>query len=257
MQQKIIAHRGYSARYLENTIDAFQAALDFEPAENIVGIELDIQASLDGEIIVLHDGNLERLCGSDLSVPKTTYAELAKAAQGTEKFQHQTIPLLQDVLTQVDHKKKVYCEIKVGNYDLDVLIQGLTALLNNYNLGGGVILHSFSCEVMQMLIDATKHLDVKYGFLFASDHMMNLPKVMEAIGQELDYLHPHFECLLDHTEQLCGYGKKFNVWTVNTVSDMQKLVDIKHADMIEAFISDEISLAKWNPDVESQSSGAR
>ena len=53
---KIWAHRGCSYDYPENTLESFRAALDYE----ITGIELDIQLTKDGKMIVLHDEKVDR-----------------------------------------------------------------------------------------------------------------------------------------------------------------------------------------------------
>src|SRR3989338_5630460 len=55
----IIAHRGNSSECPENTFEAFESAL----AYGADGIELDIQETRDGEIVVYHDRTLEKICG--------------------------------------------------------------------------------------------------------------------------------------------------------------------------------------------------
>ncbi len=244
MQQRFIAHRGYSACYMENTAKAFQAALDFEPAQRVVGIEFDIRATADGEIVIFHDTDLKRLCSCDLDISQTPYQKILEVTSGSAQFENETIPLLRDVLSQIDHRKKIYCEIKGGNYNRDLFLERLVELLADYNAGPDMILHSFSCEILKRVINATKHLGPEYGFLFGSQETEQLPAVFDQIGNELDYLHPHFECLIEKADQLCKYGKKFNTWTVNKACDVQRLLNLEQADMIENFISDDISLAK-------------
>ena len=53
---KIYAHRGFSGQYPENTMEAFLQVLK-TPAE---GIELDVQLSKDGEVVVIHDETVDR-----------------------------------------------------------------------------------------------------------------------------------------------------------------------------------------------------
>jgi glycerophosphoryl diester phosphodiesterase len=57
---KLVAHRGYSAHYPENTMIAARAAI----AAGACGIELDVQMCADGRFVVMHDDNLLRTCGS-------------------------------------------------------------------------------------------------------------------------------------------------------------------------------------------------
>ena len=54
---KRIAHRGLSGLYPENTIEAFAAALPYRPD----AIELDVQLTRDGQVVIFHDETLDRL----------------------------------------------------------------------------------------------------------------------------------------------------------------------------------------------------
>ena len=53
---KNFAHRGFSGKYPENTILAFQKALE----EGVDGIELDVQLTSDGELVIIHDERVDR-----------------------------------------------------------------------------------------------------------------------------------------------------------------------------------------------------
>ena len=68
----IVAHRGYSAKYPENTLAAFQAAMDC----GVPMIELDVTLSRDRKLIVIHDDNLERTTNGHGPVNQYTLAEL-------------------------------------------------------------------------------------------------------------------------------------------------------------------------------------
>ena len=70
---KIWAHRGASYRYPENTLEAFRAACELP---GLAGIELDIQLSKDGEILVFHDETLDRLMDRTGNVRDYTLQEL-------------------------------------------------------------------------------------------------------------------------------------------------------------------------------------
>lgn len=75
---RVIAHRGVSAHYPENTIAAFSAAR----ALGIAYVELDVHMTLDGEIVVSHDEDLRRVSGQDAVVGQVTFAELARIDVG-------------------------------------------------------------------------------------------------------------------------------------------------------------------------------
>ena len=70
----IIAHRGYSGVYPENTMLAFRKAEEV----GADGIELDVHLSSDGELIIIHDEALKRTAGKDGVVSDYTRSELEK-----------------------------------------------------------------------------------------------------------------------------------------------------------------------------------
>jgi glycerophosphoryl diester phosphodiesterase len=101
-----IAHRGLWSPdgYPENSLGAFQAA----SAANY-NVELDVQASADGEAVVFHDATLRRMTGVEGRVSDHTAADLrTMRLSGSEE----TIPTLADALTLIGHKAMVHIEIK-------------------------------------------------------------------------------------------------------------------------------------------------
>src|SRR5262245_45207319 len=68
----VIAHRGDTHAALENTMPAFESALKL----GVDGIEMDLQLSRDGRVVVFHDDDLERLAGRPGSVSELNWTEL-------------------------------------------------------------------------------------------------------------------------------------------------------------------------------------
>ena len=71
----IIAHRGFSGRYPENTLASVRAALQL----GVDFVEIDVQETRDGELIVFHDYRLRRICGVRGRVRDKTLAEIQRA----------------------------------------------------------------------------------------------------------------------------------------------------------------------------------
>jgi glycerophosphoryl diester phosphodiesterase len=94
----LIAHRGDHRHAPENTLSAFQAALDAD----LDGIELDVRASADGEAIVLHDPTLARVQGIDARADQQTADELARLG----------VPRLAEVLDLVPPEVVLDIELK-------------------------------------------------------------------------------------------------------------------------------------------------
>ncbi len=107
---RVIAHRGYSAVYPENTLAAFAGAIDIGADY----IELDVQMTSDGVIVVFHDGDLARLTGSEGTIADSTYEQLSRLTVDGEK-----IPTLQEALELIRNSScNVYLELKdIGERD--------------------------------------------------------------------------------------------------------------------------------------------
>lgn len=100
---KIWAHSGCCTLYPENTLEAFRAAAELD---GITGIELDIQLTSDGEMVVFRDENLRRVTHIDRNVRGCTLAEIKNIAIPANDGKYCSIPTLEEVLVMM----KPYCE---------------------------------------------------------------------------------------------------------------------------------------------------
>ena len=101
---KIIAHRGYSAHYPENTLLAFKKAIE----AGADGIETDLRLTLDNEIILFHDRNLKKYTGIDVKPESLSLLELKEFDMG----RGEVIPALNELLELVEGKVTLILEIK-------------------------------------------------------------------------------------------------------------------------------------------------
>ena len=92
----IFGHRGYAALYPENTMISFKEALN----AGADGIELDVQLSLDGELVVIHDPTVDRTTDGTGSVRELSLEELRKlnAANNSKTVEFAGIPTLREVM---------------------------------------------------------------------------------------------------------------------------------------------------------------
>lgn len=109
---EIIAHRGYSSVFPENTLAAFAGALDI----GVDYIELDVQMTRDGQIVVFHDDDLKRITGAEGAVRDYTLAELGALDAGSwfsSSFAGERIPTLDKALALIEPAQcGVYLELK-------------------------------------------------------------------------------------------------------------------------------------------------
>jgi len=101
------AHRGlhYGTQFPENSLTAFAAAL-----ERGAGIECDLRLTKDNRIVVFHDADAWRMCGSALRVGKSTLADLSRLSVGEHP-----IPTLESLLGLVAGRVPLLLEVKVND----------------------------------------------------------------------------------------------------------------------------------------------
>ena len=109
------AHRGLHSRdktVPENSLKAFEMA-----SSAGYGMELDVQLTRDGQVVVFHDDTLNRVCGVEGRVDDYTFSELQKFPLcGTEE----RIPLFSDVLNTVRGRGAIICELKTGPHNREL-----------------------------------------------------------------------------------------------------------------------------------------
>jgi glycerophosphoryl diester phosphodiesterase len=113
----LIAHRGFSSKAPENTIAAFDRALD----SGFTNVELDVQLTADGIPVVIHDGMIDRTTNGTGPVASMTYAQLAKLDAGSwfdRNFAGEKVPLLEAVLKRYVGKIHLHLELKSEQPDL-------------------------------------------------------------------------------------------------------------------------------------------
>lgn len=100
LDTKIWAHRGSSHKYIENSLAAFEQAIE----DQADGIELDVQRTKDGKLVVVHDENLKRLTGENRFVWEMTWEEIQKltlsskvATSKSAEASNTKIPTLEEV----------------------------------------------------------------------------------------------------------------------------------------------------------------
>jgi len=218
---KIIAHRGASAHAPENTLPAFQLALD----QSADGIELDVMLSKDDRLIVIHDSTLERTTNGKGNVLDHSYAELKELDAGYhfgDAFKNTPLPLLDEVYEQFGGKFKINVELKNYHRPYDQLPDIALALTKEHNLLDSVIFSSFNARNLIKLRKAEPK--VQTGLLCLPGFAGALYRGGFGRRYRYDALHPHHSDVSQNLVQsLHKRGKQINVWTVNKTDDLLKM----------------------------------
>jgi glycerophosphoryl diester phosphodiesterase len=115
-EAEVIAHRGSSATAPENTLAAFRLAIE----EGADFVELDVQESADGEVLVAHDSDLMKVAGDARKIWETDAAELRAVDIGSHagaQFSAERLPTLAEVLAVCKGKVRVIVELKSYGHD--------------------------------------------------------------------------------------------------------------------------------------------
>lgn len=115
----ITAHRGASGRAPENTLASIRAAIE----DQTDWVEIDVQESKDGVVVVAHDSDLKKVSGNDTKIWEATAAELRRIDIGSyfgTEFKDERVPTLAEVLEVCRGKVRVNIELKYYGHDQDL-----------------------------------------------------------------------------------------------------------------------------------------
>jgi glycerophosphoryl diester phosphodiesterase len=148
----IIAHRGYRAKYPENTLASFSVALDI----GVKMIELDVMLTKDRKMVVIHDATLERTTDGHGQVNGYTLKELKELDAGSwfhPRFAGERLPELEEVLDLVSDHALLNIEIKSNAYEAhhppDAIEKQVVDLVRRKNALTSVLISSFEWKILE------------------------------------------------------------------------------------------------------------
>lgn len=170
-----IAHRGFSGRYAENTMRAFDEGM----RAGADGFECDLRLTSDGFLVVFHDDDLKRLCGRSGSIETMTLKEV----QTLKVFEKEPIPTLDELLTTF-HTTTINLEIKHSTRDA-VVVEHILRALTKIRPQGRILISSFSIEALKALniMDHKRSLG-GLGILVESKNLEKLPTLSEDLSPQ-------------------------------------------------------------------------
>lgn len=173
----IIGHRGASAHAPENTLAAFQMAMD----AGADGVEFDVQLAKDGVPVVIHDATLKRTGGRTDAVADLTSKELRKVDAGSwfnkkypkranADFVKKTVPTLTQTLSLLRSTDGlIYIELKATDPDYRALTKAVCDIIRDSPLLPRIIVKSFKLAAIP---EIRHHLpEVQTAALFAPQIM--------------------------------------------------------------------------------------
>lgn len=235
------AHRGASGYAPENTMEAFRKAYEMEAD----GIELDVQMTKDGELVVIHDETIERVSNGTGWVKDYTFAKLRKFNYNKThpEYIHAEIPTLEEVYEWIKTTNMtVNVEIKSGVVFYPEIEERVLDLTERMGLKDRVIYSSFNHYTVQKI----KELDqtAETGMLYSDGIISPISYCSYVVGA--DALHPalynlHYPNFIQDCKKA---KKKLHVWTVNEEKYMRMLCENQVEAMITNYPDRGIEIAK-------------
>ena len=225
-----IGHRGAAGTRPELTRPSFERAIEL----GVDMIELDVQLTSDGHLVVLHDRDLGRTVAGQGPVRERSLAEIRALDAGAwfgRSYVGVRVPSLEDVLEQTRGRAELNVEIKSPEPDWTATAQVLANVLQRHDRMQPTIVSSFEMGALRAVRQAAPQAAI--GVLWQDTSIDALWAVAEELGAVS--VHPHW--MLAGAELVAAAhvrGLRVLVWTVNEPDDIARLA----AAGVDGIISD-------------------
>ena len=158
----VAAHRGWSEKYPENTMAAFQAAIDI----GVDQLETDVRVTRDGELVLIHDATVDRTTNGTGKVNDKTFGEIRALDAGSykgEEFKGAQIPTLREFLELVKDHPTITLDVELKEYPTSgreafafEACDRVLAMIDEYNFSDRVVINTWSGKLHE-------YINEKYG----------------------------------------------------------------------------------------------
>lgn len=226
----VIAHRGASGYAPENTIAAFEKAIELKADM----VELDVHLSKDGEVVVIHDETLDRTTNMTGLVKDHNWSELKDADAGNwkgDEFKGEKIPTLDQAIKHINGRVKLIIEIKDGGDFYPGLEKKVWEVVQANNAQSWCEVQSFSQDAVELFHALNTGLPL-YKLVVGNIpvlplHIDNGLKGGSALKhKEYTGVNPNKKFAKKRiVKKLHARGQKIYVWTVNKEDDMKHIIE--------------------------------
>jgi glycerophosphoryl diester phosphodiesterase len=212
----VIAHRGASSYAPENTFAAFDLALQM----GVHHIELDVESTSDGHIVVIHDGTVNRTTNGGGLVTSHTLAALRELDAGAwfeTTFAGERIPLFEEVLARYQGQVHIHTEIKGRSTSL---AHRTVDLIREYRMVDQVTITSFQHVRLEEIRAYAPEFPTGWLIMEVSD-----TTIAQARALGLSQLCPRAPIVTPElVRRLHVEGLVVRAWGVTTEALMQRVV---------------------------------
>lgn len=208
---QLTAHRGSSRDAPENTISAINLAIQ----DKADYVEIDVQQTKDGRLVVLHDTNLQRVAGINQQIWELDWEEVRQLDVGSwfnSKFAAERIPLLEAVIKIAKDKIKLNIELKFNGMNTELATE-VVKLVGEQEFAAQCVISSANYPALLKVKELNP--EIATGLIMPTA----LPKVAEF---KVDFysVRPAI-ATIDFINQAHVQGKQVHVWTINEITEME------------------------------------
>lgn len=219
----VTSHRGYSAVAPENTLPAFEAAIN----AGADCAELDVQMTKDGVVMVTHDTNLKRTTGCNANIYDLIYDEVRALDAGSymgAEFASTKIPTLQEVLDLCKGRIRLNIEIKPSSVTPDLAAETARLITENGWVNDCVVT---SLDYNSLVAVKQAAPEIRCGYILAVGvgNYYDLPAA-DFFSVESTFITSGM------VQQLHQRGKTVSAWTIDRESDARRMLDLGVDDII-------------------------
>lgn len=222
----LFGHRGCSTKAPENTLAAFEYALNHK----ITGIELDVQMCASGELVVIHDFDFFRISGQMVLVSEAPYENIRELDAGSwfdPKFQGEKIPLLSEVFELIGNKMLYDIEIKHRDKHPFEVEDKVVKLIKKFNLQKNCIISSFNPFSLRQVNKIDQFIPTALIYSANPEVPLILRRGQGRFFTKNTFLKPHADKLTRTSVFLLKRVEGYSIipWTVNTSEDAKKQLE--------------------------------
>jgi glycerophosphoryl diester phosphodiesterase len=220
----LIGHRGYPARYPENTLASFKGAI----AAGCDMIELDVTLTRDRRVVVIHDDTLDRTTSGRGAVRDHGFMEIRTLDAGSwfdGRFAGERVPELAEVLELTAGRCMLNIEIKESAFEAGYPADAVERQVVNLVKTGGamerVIVSSFDERILRRIAA----MEDPPAIAYISDHGADRQLVEMLLAIKAFSWHPRFKVLTaGQVDALHAVGLKVFPWTINTQAEADRIL---------------------------------
>lgn len=235
--KKLIAHRGLSSEAPENTSKAFELAVK----KGFYGVECDVRKTLDDHFVIIHDADLGRMCGKDLTIANMDLQQLKKypVTSGANAAQYPglTVPTLEEYLDILAVSETVHPFIELKEPFTKAELQKIVAKVKE----SGLLERTYFISMYKQNLLSLKEIgvadQVNLQYVYGAEDENKTQAVNDSvinwcIANEIDLDVRYTLVKASDVSRLHEAGRAVNVWTVNQLEKAFELLTEAKVDML-------------------------